>query len=277
MSERLAGKVAIVTGAGSSGASMSNGRAAALRFASEGAQVLAIDRSLTAARQTVAAMPDGAGVAFEADVSRPEGVVAAVRHCLDTFGRVDVLHNNVGIGSLGGPVEESRKRWDLLLRVNVKSVLFTTRCVLPSMIAQGSGSIINISSMAGLAWWGVPTVAYASTKGALNQMTRLVAADVARFGIRCNAIAPGLIDTPTAHLGLLDVYGGDANELRERQQALVPMRRMGDPDEVAKVAVYLASDESRYVSGVVLPVDGGWSTQVVAPPSWAVDTPRAGA
>ncbi|GAA1545409.1 SDR family NAD(P)-dependent oxidoreductase [Nocardioides humi] len=270
---RLSGKVAIVTGAGSTGAELSNGRAVAIRFAQEGARVVAVDRSLEAAEATAAAIGDSC-LPLQADVSRPEQVAAMVDTCLTELGRVDVLHNNVGIGSLGGPETEARKAWDLLLRVNLKSVLLTTRAVLPTMIAQGSGSIINISSLAGLAYWGVPSVAYASTKAALNQMSRLIAHDHARYGIRCNVIAPGLIDTPTAHLGLLPVYGGDPAELRRRQESLAPARRMGRPEEIAAAAVFLASDESRYVSGVVLPVDGGLATQMVSPECWAIDDAR---
>ncbi len=258
MSDRLKDKVAIVTGAGSIGPGWGNGKATAVLFAREGAKVLGVDRNLPAAMETREII-DGEGgdcIAFEADVARSADVEAMVTACLDAYGRIDILHNNVGIGSLGGPIELSEEEWDRVHAVNVKSIFLTAKSVLPVMERQGKGSIINISSVGGIRWIGIPYIAYASSKAAVLQVTQSVAVQFAGKGIRCNAILPGLINTPMVRASLMDHYG-DIDKLNAERDRMSPTGKMGEAWDVAYAALYLASDESKYVNGIQLIVDGG--------------------
>ena len=258
MSDRLKDKVAIVTGAGSIGPGWGNGKATAVLFAREGAKVLGVDRDLPAAMETREII-DGEGgdcIAFEADVARSADVEAMVTACLDAYGRIDILHNNVGIGSLGGPIELSEEEWDRVHAVNVKSIFLTAKSVLPVMERQGKGSIINISSVGGIRWIGIPYIAYASSKAAVLQVTQSVAVQFAGKGIRCNAILPGLINTPMVRASLMDHYG-DIDNLNTERDRMSPTGKMGEAWDVAYAALYLASDESKYVNGIQLIVDGG--------------------
>jgi NAD(P)-dependent dehydrogenase (short-subunit alcohol dehydrogenase family) len=265
MSDRLKGKVALVTGAGSSGPGWGNGKATAVLFAREGARVFAVDRDAAAVEETraIIAGESGTCAAHVADVSRAADVEAMVSACLDVYGRIDVLHNNVGVLAVGGPVEMSEEEWERLLAVNVKSMFLTCKYVLPVMESQGSGAIVNVSSITSRRWIGYPCVAYAASKGAVNQLTRNIALQYAAKGIRANAILPGLMNTPMIREPLKDAYGpGGVDEMIRRRDAMVPMGRMGDAWDVACAALYLASDESRYVTGVELVVDGGLSCSV---------------
>ena len=258
MSDRLKDKVAIVTGAGSIGPGWGNGKATAVLFAREGAKVLGVDRNLPAAMETREII-DGEGgdcIAFEADVARSADVEAMVTACLDAYGRIDILHNNVGIGSHGGPIELSEEEWDRVHAVNVKSIFLTAKSVLPVMERQGKGSIINISSVGGIRWIGIPYIAYASSKAAVLQVTQSVAVQFAGKGIRCNAILPGLINTPMVRASLMDHYG-DIDKLNAERDRMSPTGKMGEAWDVAYAALYLASDESKYVNGIQLIVDGG--------------------
>ena len=258
MPDRLKNKIAIVTGAGSIGPGWGNGKATAVTFAREGAKVLAVDRNLPAAAETrdIISEEDGECIAFEADVADSADVEAMVAACLDAYGRIDILHNNVGIGSLGGPVELSEEEWDRVFAVNVKSIFLTCKSVLPVMERQGAGSIINISSIGGIRWIGIPYIAYASSKAAVLQITQSVAVQFAGKGIRCNAILPGLINTPMVRASLMDHYG-DIDKLNAERDAMSPTGKMGEAWDVAYAALYLASDESKYVNGIQLIVDGG--------------------
>jgi NAD(P)-dependent dehydrogenase (short-subunit alcohol dehydrogenase family) len=265
MAGRLDGKVALVTGAGSSGPGWGNGKAAAALFAREGARVLCVDHRAEAAAETAAiiAAEGGAALAHAADVTDSAQVEAAVAACVARWGRLDVLHNNVGILALGGPEELDEAEWDRVLRVNLTSMYLTCRHALPVFCAQFAregrgGAIVNIASIAGIRWTGVPYVAYSTTKGAVIPFTRSVALQYAARGVRANCILPGLMNTPMIVEPLKQAYGdGDVARMVAVRDAQCPTGRMGDAWDVAHAALFLASDEARYITGVALPVDGG--------------------
>jgi NAD(P)-dependent dehydrogenase (short-subunit alcohol dehydrogenase family) len=265
MGDRLKGKVALVTGAGSSGPGWGNGKATAVLFAREGASVFAVDRDPAAAEETRAIICGEGGecTGHVADVTAAAQVAQMVAACIDAYGRIDVLHNNVGVLAVGGPVELAEEEWDRLLDVNVKSMFLVCKNVLPVMERQGGGAIVNVSSITALRWIGYPCVAYAASKGAVNQLTRNIALQYAAKGIRANALLPGLIDTPMIREPLKDAYGpGGVEAMLRRRDAMVPMGRMGDAWDVAYAALFLASDEARYVTGAELVVDGGLTCTV---------------
>ena len=263
MGKRLEGKIAIVSGAGSQGPGWGNGKATAVVFAREGAKVVAVDMNLDAAEETRSLIIEEGGecIALKVDVSDEDQVKALVDTCLDRYGRVDVLHNNVGIGSLGGPLEVSPEEWDRVFRVNVKSIYLTTRSVLPIMERQESGSIINISSIGSIRDIGVPYVAYGASKAAVNQVTQSIAVQYAAKGIRCNAILPGLMNTPMVHAGMSGIYGS-VDEMVAARDRRCPTGKMGTGWDIAYAALFLASDESRYVNGIELVVDGGLTATI---------------
>jgi NAD(P)-dependent dehydrogenase (short-subunit alcohol dehydrogenase family) len=252
VSGRLKDRVALVVGAGSSGPGWGNGKAAAVLFAREGAAVLAADLDPSAAAETVSIISGEGGVAeaFEADVTVTEQVAGLVQACVERFGRIDVLQNNVGVVALGGPVEVSEADWDRVHTTNLKSFYLTSKYVLPIMERQGRGAIVNVSSIASVRWTGISYVAYSTAKAAVNQLTQSVAIEYAARGIRCNAVLPGFMDTPMAREGL----GGHAERARR-----APIGELGDAWDVAYASLFLASDESKYVTGHCLVVDGGLS------------------
>ncbi len=265
MTGRLAGKVAVVVGAGQTpGDTVGNGRATALLFAREGAKVLAVDRELGSARETVEQIrgEGGRAEAFEADATCEADCERLVEHTVRSFGRIDVLHNNVGIGAGdAGPAHISEEAWDRILAVNLKSAVFPCKHVLPVMREQESGSIINISSAAAVC--AAPLAAYKTSKAGLNAYTQALAMENARYGIRANAIMPGLMNTPMAIEGISRGLGVPKDELIRRRDAQVPLRaRMGTAWDVAHAALFLASDEAGFITGAVLPVDGGQSARV---------------
>jgi NAD(P)-dependent dehydrogenase (short-subunit alcohol dehydrogenase family) len=265
MSGRLEGKVAIVTGAGSVGPGWGNGKATAVLFAREGARVFAVDRNPAAVEETRAIIAGEGGVceAFTADVARAAEVEALVRRCRESFGSVEILHNNVGILSLGGPVELAEAEWDRVTAVNLKSMFLTCKHVLPIMEAQGAGAIVNIGSVAGIRHLGVAYVAYSTTKGAVLAFTRSVALQYAAKGIRANTVLPGLMDTPMVEATLPGAYAqGDTERMKALRHAQCPMGRMGDAWDVARAALFLASDDARYITGAELVVDGGLTCKV---------------
>jgi NAD(P)-dependent dehydrogenase (short-subunit alcohol dehydrogenase family) len=259
MADRLKDKVAIVTGAGSIGPGWGNGKATSVLFAREGARVVCVDLNQDAAEETagIVAAEGGEAIAVKADVSSAADVDRAVKAGLDRWGRVDVLHNNVGIARLS-PIEEiSEEEWDRVLAINLKSVMLTCRRVLPVMVAQGKGAIVNISSIAGIRDSGVPYITYTTTKGAILAFTRTIAMQYAKKQIRANCILPGLMNTPMVHAGLQSAYGGSTDEMVRRRDAQCPMGHMGDAWDVAHAALFLASDEAKYVTAAELVVDGG--------------------
>jgi len=259
---RLEGKTAIVVGAGSIGPGWGNGKATAVTFAREGAQVFCVDRNGAAAEETAAIITaeGGQATAFTADASRADDIEAMVGSCFRVYGRIDVLDNNVGIAETGSVVDVSEADWDRVFAVNLKSAYLAMKHVIPVMVAQGGGSIINISSIASIRHLGISYVTYATTKAAMNQMTRTTAVEFAPKKIRVNAILPGLMKTPMVaqSAGLAASYAkGDVEAMWRARDAQVPMGHMGDAWDVANAALFLASDESRYITGIELVVDGG--------------------
>jgi NAD(P)-dependent dehydrogenase (short-subunit alcohol dehydrogenase family) len=259
---RLVDKVAVVIGAGQGpGEGMGNGRATVLRFAQEGAKVLAVDRDLASAEETAAMVAKAGGicVAFEADVTREPTLAAAMTGAQARFGRLDILHYNVGVSIAGGDapiLEISEEAFDRLCAINLRGAVMACKHALPIMRAQQSGVIIMISSAA--AWEQYPNVAYKATKAAMVALTQQIAIQNAAHGIRANVILPGLMDTPMAVDTRVRVSGKSRAEIAAQRDARVPLRgRMGTAWDVANAAVFLASDEANFITGVALPVDGG--------------------
>lgn len=252
----LEGKVAIVTGAGSIREGIGNGKAVAVRFAREGARVFAIDMNRTAVDETAAMIRrEGGQVAIGVgDVSSREECSRLVAECAEMFGPATILHNNVGIAVPGEVADIQEAAWKRAFAVNVDSMLFMTQSVVPGMIEAGGGSIINVSTVASIR--SFPGVAYGSTKGAVNSLTITLAGRLARHNIRVNAILPGYIDTPL----VAPVWQDES--IRQTNLRQVPMRRFGSAWEIASVAAFLASEESSYVTGVLIPVDGGLTVRL---------------
>ena len=260
--DRLKGKVAMVVGAGSIGPGWGNGKATAVTFAREGAQVFCVDRNGAAAEETAKIITGegGKAIAFTADVSRASEIEAMVSACLKAHGRIDVLDNNVGIAEMGSVVEVAEESWDRVFTVNLKSAYLTMKHIIPVMVKQGGGSIINISSIASIRHLGLSYVTYGASKAAMNQMTRTTAIEFAPHHVRVNAILPGLMKTPMVEhsAGLANSYAkGDVEAMWRARDAQVPMGHMGDAFDVANAALFLASDEAKYVTGIELVVDGG--------------------
>jgi len=262
MSERLKNKVAIVVGAGSTpGDTLGNGRATGILFAREGASVMLVDRDFESAEETnrMIDAEGGESFAFKADITSAEDCRRMADACVEKYGRIDVLHNNVGIGIGGGPVELAEEDWDKVIDTNLKGMYLTCKYVLPYMEKQGSGAIVNISSRASIRHLPYPMLAYTASKGGVNALTRSIAMQYAHQGIRVNCVLPGLINTPMAIEGVSAGLGIEKEELIRLRGELVPMKHMGDAWDVAYASLFLASDEAKYITGVVLPVDGGIS------------------
>ncbi|OPY87730.1 MAG: 2-(R)-hydroxypropyl-CoM dehydrogenase [Smithella sp. PtaU1.Bin162] len=260
MGDRLKGKVAIVTGAGSVGPGWGNGKATAVLFAREGAKVFAVDMNLTAAQETKSIIDKEGGLCavHQTNVTNAAEVREMVEKCIRTFDRVDILHNNVGIVEVGGPVEITEENWDKMMAVNIKSMFLTCKYCLPYMEKQGAGSIVNISSIGSIRYIGYPSVSYCATKGAVNQLTQNVAIQYAAKGIRANSVLPGLMNTPMIQAPLKKTYAeGDIEKMIEIRNQQCPTKKMGDAWDVAYASLFLASDEARYITGIQLVVDGG--------------------
>jgi NAD(P)-dependent dehydrogenase (short-subunit alcohol dehydrogenase family) len=266
MTGRLENKVAIVTGAGSIGPGWGNGKAVAVQFAREGAAILAIDNNPAAAEETRAIIEDEGGrcTVAVADVTNAEQVAAAVRSCVDHFGGIDILYNNVGIVVGGTPVDTDEADWDLGAAVNLKSVFLCCKYAIPELQARGGGCILNVSSIAANRWMGVPYASYASTKAAILGLSRNVALTYACDKIRCNSILPGIIDTPLLRKLLADIFAEDEIPAKiAYRNSQIPLREMGDAWDIAYAATYLASDEAKYVTGTELVIDGGLSASAI--------------
>ena len=262
---RVEDKVAAVIGAGQTpGETIGNGRATALLLAREGARVMLVDCRLESARETQAMIEDEGGecFAFEADVTREADCRDLVAACVERFGRLDLLHNNVGIGGGdAGPTRLDESDWDQIMRVNLKSCFLTCKHALPVMREQAGGSIVNISSVAAVCSVGI--VAYKTSKAGMNAFTHSLAIGNARHGIRVNAIMPGLMDTPMAIEGISQARGIERAELVRQRDAAVPLgHKMGTAWDVAQAALFLHSDDARFITGVILPVDGGQSARI---------------
>jgi NAD(P)-dependent dehydrogenase (short-subunit alcohol dehydrogenase family) len=261
MCQRLKNKVAIVVGAGSTpGEGMGNGRAAAILFAREGAKVMLVDRRLDSAEETKKMIDEESGesFAFEADITKSNDCKGMADTCVATYGKIDILHNNVGIAEGGGPVELSEEDWDKIINANLKGMFLACKHVLPYMEKQG-GAVVNVSSLAAVRCAPYPYVAYSSSKAGVNGFTRDVAMQYAHRGIRVNCIMPGHINTPMAIEAISSKLGIDKADLIRIRDAGVPMNHMGDAWDVAYAALFLASDEAKYITGVALTVDGGQS------------------
>ncbi len=263
---RLEGKTAVIVGAGQTpGETIGNGRAMTILFAREGAKVLCVDRAADRAAETAAmiAAEGGDAASLEADIRKAAASDAVVAAAKARFGHIDILVNNVGIGGGGdGPAHRlTEDAFDRITAVNLKGTWLMAKAVLPSMREQGFGAIINISSLAGIA--GGNQVAYEVTKAAVNRLTTSIAQANAGKGVRCNAIAPGLMDTPMAVAGIAQARGQDQDAVRAARNARVPLGgKMGTAWDTAYAALFLASDESRFITGVVLHVDGGMSSRI---------------
>lgn len=264
MTDRLKDKVAVVSGAGSSGPGWGNGKAAAVAMAREGAKIFALDVNGDAVEETAKVIREEGGTVetTTCDVSKADQVEAAVKKCMDAFGRIDVLDNNVGIIDPGGPEELSEEQWDRLMAINVKSIYLTCRHILPIMTKQGGGSIINISSIASTHSLGYSCISYSASKGAVNAFTRDIALNYGPKGVRCNTILPGLMNTPLIHKGNVTSVYGSTEAMVKARDALVPLGKMGDGWDVAWASVFLASDESKHITGIELVVDGGITLKV---------------
>ena len=262
---RLKGKSAIVVGAGQTpGTTIGNGRAMAILFAREGADVLCVDRDGARAAETVQMIEKegGSATSFEANTTKTGAADAIIATARNRFERIDILVNNVGIGGNDGPAHRlDEAAFDRIMNVNLRGTWLMCKAVLPIMREQGKGAIINISSLASIA--GGNQVAYEVSKAAVNRLTTSIAQANARHGVRCNAVLPGLMDTPMAVAGIAQATGQDQEAVRQARDARVPLGgKMGTAWDTAHAALFLASDEAQFITGVLLPVDGGMSVRI---------------
>jgi len=262
MTGRLQDRIAIITGAGSVGPGWGNGKATAVRFAQEGAKIFAVDLNPEAVEVTrkIIANESGTCVTHIANVADTDQVQALVKVCMDEFGRIDILHNNVGGSKPGGPADMPEDVWQDQIDHNLTHVYLMCRYVLPIMEAQGKGVVINMSSTSGIRYSGHTHAAYAATKAAIIQLSRTIALQYAKKGIRSNCILPGLMHTPMVEARLAGHRtGGDVQKLIEERNAAVPMGWMGDGMDTANAALFLASDEARFITATEIIIDGGRS------------------
>ena len=264
MSGRLQDRIAIVTGAGSVGPGWGNGRATCVRFAEEGAKIFAVDRNPESTAETVERVQAAGGeiVVHQCDVTDSAAVAATVEACIDRFGRIDVLVCNVGGSASGGPVEMSEEVWDAQVDFNLKSVFLTCKHVLPVMEKQKKGAIVNVASTSGIRFTGAFQVGYAATKAAVIQFSRVVAVQYASKGVRVNTVVPGQLHTPMVEARLArQRAGGDVEALLAQRLKRIPIGFAGDGRDTANAALFLASDEARFITGTEIVVDGGMSVR----------------
>ena len=264
MSNRLADKIAIVTGAGSVGPGWGNGRAIAVRFAAEGAKVLAVDNDAGRLGETLARVSEAGGVIEPhiCDVTDSATLAAMTKACVERWGRIDILVNNVGGSAAGGPVEMSEAVWGAQIDANLSSVFLALKHVLPVMERQGSGAVVNIASASGMRWSGAAQVGYAATKAGVIQLGRVVAVQYASRGIRVNTVVPGQLHTPMVEYRLAGQRaGGNVAALLEQRQSRVPLGFMGDGRDTANAVLFLASDEARFITATEIIVDGGMTAR----------------
>ena len=273
MTQRMQGKVVLVMGAGSVTAASStrgtdaesgagfvgNGRASAIVYAREGAaMVVCVDIVRAAAEETVRMIVAEGGRAEvqQADVTNASQVEALVADLIARHGCIDVLHNNVGITAMGGPVEESLESWHHVMDTNVSAMFIAAKYVIPHMLKAGRGAIVNISSLAGIRVTPYPYTSYYASKAAVVHLTTHLGLQYAKQGIRANSIAPGLMNTPMVHQQIAGQYPS-IDAMEAARDAMSPTGKMGDGWDIAHAAVFLASDDAKFINGIVLPVDGG--------------------
>jgi len=263
MAGRVAGKVALIAGAGCVGPGWGNGRAAAVLFAREGAKVFAVDKNAESMAETVASVGnDGEIVTHVCDVTDDAQVRAMTAACRKAFGRIDILVNNVGGSAAGGAAEMAEDAFDAQLDYNLKSVFLTCRHVIPIMVEQRGGAIVNTASTSGTRYTGSPQIGYASSKAAVIQFSRVTAVQYAKHGIRVNTVVPGQMHTPMVETRLAKQrMGGDVEALLKSRVARIPLGFMGDGRDTAAAVLFLASDEARFITGTELVVDGGMTAR----------------
>jgi NAD(P)-dependent dehydrogenase (short-subunit alcohol dehydrogenase family) len=264
MAGRLDGKVAIVVGAGCVGPGWGNGRATAVIFAREGANVFAVDRDAEPMRETIERARETGGeiTSYLCDATDSNAVAAMVDTCVKAFGRIDILVNNVGGSAAGGPAELSEDAWHRQLDCNLGTVFLACKHALPIMVRQNSGAIVNISSASGIRFSGSPQVGYAASKAGVIQLSRVVAVQYAKHGVRVNTVIPGQLHTPMVEARLAKQRtGGDVEALLKQRLARIPLGFMGDGRDTAHAALFLASDEARFVTGTEIVVDGGMTAR----------------
>jgi NAD(P)-dependent dehydrogenase (short-subunit alcohol dehydrogenase family) len=257
----------LILGAGTSAPGISIGKASSIAMACAGASVAALDFNLAAAQEVEQEIKSlGAqAIAYQADVASFEAMQVAIDRVMRDFGRIDIMQINAGIGRVGGPAETTLEDWDRIQKVNVESILIAAKLVAPIMVKQGSGSIIGVSSVAGMRYLGYPHLAYSVTKAAVTHFIKMLAQQYAIDGIRANTIVPGLIDTPRIQKNVAKVFdaNADMDNTRRARDRQVPMGRMGTPWEIASVATFLASDDASYITGTEIVVDGGLTGKFV--------------
>jgi NAD(P)-dependent dehydrogenase (short-subunit alcohol dehydrogenase family) len=256
MGSRLKDKVALIIGAGSVGPGWGNGRATTVRFVEEGAKVLAVDFSEQNLRETVEKAPSIK--THIGDVMDSGSIAGMVKACLDAYGGIDILVNNVGGSAPGGPVEMSEEVWDRQIDYNLKSVFLACKHVLPVMEKQGGGAIVNLSSTSGVRYSGSPHIAYVAAKAGIRQFSQALAAQYAPKGIRVNTVIPGQLHTPMVEARLAkDRTGGDVDKLLKDRLSRIPIGFAGDGRDTANAILFLASDEARFITGAEIIMDGG--------------------
>lgn len=264
MAGRLEGKIAIITGAGCVGPGWGNGRAVCVRFAQEGAKIFAVDLRADTMAETCARTRAAGGEieTYLCDVTDRCAVEAMVAACIAHFGRVDILVNNVGGSAKGGPTDMDEETWQRQINFNLTSVYLTCRAVLPHMADQGGGAIVNTSSTSGMRWTGAAQSAYAATKAGVIQFSRVVGVEYAAKGVRVNTVVPGQLHTPMVEARLAGQRaGGDVDGLLQSRLARIPLGFMGDGRDTANAALFLASDEARFITATEIVVDGGMTAR----------------
>lgn len=269
---RLQDKSTLIFGGGSVDGQINNGLATSIVYARAGALLTIVDINPEAVTHGVERVekecaelgipPRVFGVV--GDVTDEQSVAAAVGKAVETYGRIDVLHNNVGVARMGGPIEMSLDEWNKVVQINLSSAFLTCKYVLPHMLAQGGGSIVNVASIGGMRYIGYNYPSYSATKGALIQFTTNLALEYAAHGIRANSVAPGYIESPMIFQQISGTYAS-VEEMVAARNALSPTGKMGESFDVAHAALFLASDEAKYVNAVCLPVDGGLIQQASFP------------
>jgi len=255
----LNGKIALVTGIGGTKSLQGNGQAVARLLSKRGAVVEGVDLDIVAGNNTVNLITSNGGQArcSSLDVTDRSAVVDWVAECISRHGKIDILVNNVGQSEPGGPVSMDAATWQAQIALNLDAAFYTMQAVLPHMVAAKAGSIINISSIAGQRYIGKPQVGYAAAKAGLMQLTKTTAVIHAKDNVRLNCVVPGLMHTPMLHRMAQKYAGGDLDGFIAKRNAMVPMRRMGNAQDVANAVLFLAADESSYVTATEIVVDGG--------------------